>query len=92
MFNEDTEASKLLKLPGVDELMTIYPFLAPKCRHIILPNFNVFMLIFYNGWQGCNDCRHAPAMSANFKKVGYAAGTLALIRKFDQISTCNSLI
>ena len=36
--------------------------------------------------------RHAPAMSANFKKVGYAAGTLALIRKFDQISTCNSLI
>lgn len=26
MFNEDTEAPKLLKLPGVDELMTIYPF------------------------------------------------------------------
>ena len=26
MFSEDTEAPKLLKLPGVDELMTLYPF------------------------------------------------------------------
>ena len=33
-----------------------------------------------------------PPMSANFKKIGHAAGTLTLIRKFDQISTCNSFI
>ena len=26
-----------------------------------------------------------PPMSANLKKVGHAAGTLVLIRKFDQI-------
>ena len=31
-------------------------------------------------------------MFANFKKVGHAAETLALIRKFDQISTYNSFI
>ena len=31
-------------------------------------------------------------MSENFKKVGHAAGTLALISKFDQISTCNLFI
>ena len=34
----------------------------------------------------------AAPMSANFKKVGYAAGTLALIKKFDQISTYSSII
>ena len=32
------------------------------------------------------------SLSTNFTKVGHAAGTLALIRKFDQIYTCNSFI
>ena len=34
--------------------------------------------------------RGGVTMSANCKKVGHEAGTLALIRNFDQISTCNS--
>ena len=33
-----------------------------------------------------------PPMTANVKKVGHAAGVLALIRKFDLFSTFNLII
>ena len=45
--------------------------------------------------KGCADGGGGGAswpMFANIKKVGHAAGTLVLMRKYDQISTCNSFI